>query len=168
MPREKGFKWSPEQRAKFNARVGTLEDRFWRKVNKHTLSGCWEWVGSRTSEHYGQLWVGNTMKYAHRLSHEMHHGPVPPGMVVMHLCDNPKCVNPEHLQAGTPKDNSEDCVKKGRLQGKTSKRLSREVVLEIRERFTAGESHAQIARDLQVGMKTVRSIGLRQSRADVA
>lgn len=90
---------------------GRPNDRFWAKVDKG--DGCWCWTG--TGSRYGMFWSGDGRRIgAHRFSYEMHRGPIPNGMLVMHTCDNPKCVNPDHLRLGTPKDNMEDMDRKGR------------------------------------------------------
>lgn len=73
-------------------------------------SECYEWPFFRQPEGYGK--IGH--KIAHRMSYEMHIGPIPKGLLVMHSCDNPPCCNPHHLQAGTHKDNVQDMIKKGR------------------------------------------------------
>lgn len=94
-----------------------IEDRFWEKVVK--TASCWLWTGSAGGFGYGQLHSGT--KYnrkllrTHRLSWEIHNGKVPDGLCVLHKCDNPKCVNPDHLFLGTHKDNAQDCMKKGRF-----------------------------------------------------
>jgi hypothetical protein len=106
-------------------------------------SGCWLWLGyiavSRSPHYlsYGRLgWNGRSYP-AHRLSWLAHRGPIPGGMVVMHKCDNPGCVNPEHLKLGTHQENMADMVNKGRqgrLPGAANGRakLSAEQVREIR------------------------------------
>lgn len=72
---------------------------------------CWEWTGSLNNHGYGRL--GHA--YAHRISYEIHHGPIADGLHVMHSCDNPPCCNPAHLSLGTASDNMRDAVQKGRL-----------------------------------------------------
>lgn len=94
----------------------TLEQRFWAKVKK--ADGCWLWTGagSRKGEH-GRIGIGGRSEgiaLAHRLSWELHHGPVPDGFCVCHRCDNPPCVNPAHLFLGTKGDNNRDMYAKGR------------------------------------------------------
>ena len=69
---------------------------------------------------YGQLLVGRKAVPAHRISWEIHNGPIPDGMCVLHICDNPKCVNPEHLFVGTRADNANDCYTKGRMRWKNA------------------------------------------------
>lgn len=95
----------------------SLEERFWRKVNKKSESECWEWFGVVLNGGYGQIRSGGKSGkhiQAHRLSYEINKGKIPDGLVVMHMCDNRKCVNPYHLQLGTYKDNAQDCWGKGR------------------------------------------------------
>lgn len=89
--------------------------RFDRKV-KWSDSGCWLWTGHLTAAGYGRfpLEHGTPPLYAHRYAYERAHGPIPPGLVVMHSCDNPPCVNPAHLSAGTQRDNVLDMMQKGR------------------------------------------------------
>jgi len=107
-----------------------------RLFNKSRLSegGCWEWIGSKRNG-YGLMARGKTVT-AHRLSYEAYHGGIPRGMVVRHTCDNPSCINPDHLCIGTQQDNVIDRETRGRRDVKgeqvgTSK-LTEKEVLEIR------------------------------------
>lgn len=92
---------------------GSVEERFWRHVAK--TATCWHWTGFLNWAGYGKLGVGGgKMQAAHRVSYEMHNGPIPNGLVVMHTCDNPACVSPDHLRLGTMKENTQDMLAKGR------------------------------------------------------
>lgn len=90
-----------------------LKDRFWHKVEK-SEEGCWIWKATVTARGYGVIGVNGRQTTAHRVSYEMAYGQIPNGMVVMHNCDNPSCVRPDHLRVGTIDDNSKDRKKKGR------------------------------------------------------
>lgn len=91
----------------------SLADRFWAKVRK--TNSCWLWTGTGTGKGHGELWQAGRMVLAHRISWELHFGPIPLGMGVLHKCDNPPCVRPDHLFLGTQTDNIKDAKRKGRL-----------------------------------------------------
>ncbi len=91
-----------------------LADRFWRFVDADGPDGCWEWTGGRLPKGYGNIWDGEKLSRAHRVSYELFRGAIPQGMQVLHSCDNPPCTNPGHLFLGTNADNLADRVAKGR------------------------------------------------------
>lgn len=108
-------------------------DRFWEKVNKNgplpdaypSLGSCWIWTSIIRPRRWGYgvfTLDGECAPYkpgkkmlAHRFSYQLEFGEIPPGMFICHRCDNPPCVNPEHLFLGTPKDNTHDSIRKGRF-----------------------------------------------------
>ena len=91
-----------------------LIDRFEAKIARCPMSGCWLWTGCVVSRGYGNITIAGKTMYAHRLSWELHVGPIPDGQCVLHRCDTPACVRPDHLFLGTKKDNAADRDFKGR------------------------------------------------------
>ena len=100
--------------------IKTLEQRFWDKVNK--TDTCWLWTGYKGDRGYGNFTINKKCKLSHRVSYELHYGPIPDKMIVCHKCDHPPCVRPDHLFLGTPKDNSVDMVNKGRHTDNTGEK----------------------------------------------
>lgn len=75
---------------------------------------CWLWTGSKFPRGYGKFYLGGQQTYAHRASYEAHNGRIADGLMVLHSCDTPGCVNPAHLRAGTHEDNMRDRQERGR------------------------------------------------------
>lgn len=90
--------------------------RFWARTRRNPSSGCLEWVGNRNGYGYGRLKIGGSEVLAHRVAWTIANGPIPPGLCVLHHCDNPPCVEvgPGHLFLGTKAENNTDRSVKGR------------------------------------------------------
>lgn len=157
-----------------------LPTRFWKKVAIAANAGeCWAWIGSKLPRGYGMLRTSPTFAMrAHRYSYELHNGPIPDGALVLHKCDNPNCVNPEHLFLGSQSDNMADMWKKGRhrrvnpqwLAGAKAKgeahggaKLTNEDVGVIRAKLASGENATAIARQFGVRSGCVRDIKHRKT-----
>lgn len=96
-----------------------LEARFWNKV--HRTDKCWIFLGAKDKAGYGRININKINRTAHRVSYELVFGKIKGNkMVVCHKCDNPPCVNPDHLFLGTYKDNTQDMIIKGRKCNLTS------------------------------------------------
>ena len=113
--------------------MATLRQRVDEKWVYDPASGCKAWIGAKfMREGYGMIGIGGRIghkkKHAHRVAWELDHGPIPDGLCVLHKCDNPPCVNTEHLFLGTRADNNRDKTEKGRCKVK----LSPDQVLAIR------------------------------------
>ena len=96
-----------------------LMERFLERVTPEPNTGCWLWTGPGNHFGYGTISLGGhqgTRIGAHRASYELHRGPIPHGLCVLHKCDVPACVNPSHLYVGTHADNSADAVARNRLR----------------------------------------------------
>jgi len=120
-----------------------IEDGFWEKVTK--TPDCWVWHGSQNKQGYGNFWYSGKCLKAHRASWMMAYGEIPSGLDVLHKCDNPACVRPEHLFLGTDVDNANDRSRKGRSKprkGETNgnAKLTEQDVAEIRS--IGGNRHA--------------------------
>lgn len=109
---------------------------FWEQVSPE---GCWEWLGARDQDGYGQTRIGMRRVKAHRKAWEIIHGPVPDGLLVLHSCDNPPCVRPNHLFIGTHRDNQRDKWAKGRgVKVRNGAKLTDAQAAEIRSRYATG------------------------------
>lgn len=133
-------------------RYKPMRQRFEEKYIVNGDTGCWEWQGATVGIGYGHLSGerGGKSKIAHRYSYETHKGPIPDGLVICHHCDNPACVNPDHLFAADHAENMRDMANKGR-----ARLLSSEEVIDCVARFESGQSLASIANDYGVSRVTV-------------
>lgn len=123
-------------------------------------NGCWMWNKKRGSDGYGRLSIKGVWTLAHRYSWEIHNQSSASGMFVIHSCDNPACVNPDHLRLGTASDNMQDCIKRGRQvkAGGNGTKLTQEKADEIRRLHNSGILIHQISRIYSVSRRHIRDI----------
>jgi hypothetical protein len=147
-----------------------LEVRFWKSVQK--TENCWIWTASRRHGRYGQIGTGSKrdgskkVESAHRVAWRLFHGAIPPGLSVLHHCDNPPCVRPEHLFLGTNAENLSDMRQKGRgkmpahIKGPANPaaKLGVDKAREVQAGFASGENKSMLARRFGVSRTTIRRV----------
>lgn len=145
-----------------------IEERLKRNMRVNPVSGCWEWQGCKRSG-YGHTIVGSRTdgtrhsERAHRLAYMVWNGEIPRGYDVCHKCDNPACINPNHLFVGTQQDNVDDRERKGRNVIKIGEeqprsKLTKKVVKKARwERAYRGTSFQKLADKYGVSKKTMQN-----------
>lgn len=119
----------------------SIEERFNSKYVPEPNSGCWLWLGATDSRGYGQIRFNNKTSQAHRVSYMLYNNCILDELCVLHTCDNPICVNPEHLKLGTQQDNLQDMYNKRRnVKGEKSNfsKLKKHDILEIRNKYSSG------------------------------
>ncbi|CAB4133770.1 HNH nuclease [uncultured Caudovirales phage] len=137
-------------------------------LNRHKkINGCWEWKGKLSQDGYGSFQKvidgKKTEIAAHRRSYEIFKGEIPEGMQVCHSCDNARCCNPDHLWIGTPRDNTQDCIKKGRRSPEKNRaiaagKLTEDEVREIRELYKNGSSQKELQEKFKISQSQVSGI----------
>lgn len=130
---------------------------------KVSESGCWVWQGAKTQRGYGSLKFDGKPCAAHRLSYELSHGIISPGMQVMHSCDNRACINPAHLSQGTAKDNSNDAAEKNRTAHQVGSlsgmaKINEEQALEAMRMMASGKTRREIAAVYGISRDTITKI----------
>lgn len=142
--------------------------RFLRRVNIGCKSECWEWQGSRNKPGWHGQWrsKGGAIELTHRAAFRLFRGEIPEGMHVLHRCDNPACVNPDHLFLGTQSDNAKDMWAKKRARPKRQigeqhgmAKLTASIVLEIRASTESGKAIAE-----RLGIATTTVCDIRKRR----
>ena len=151
-----------------NAKAEAFMTRFKSKFIEKSRSDCWLWTASTLPSEYGQFGVDGKVKKAHRVSWELHKGPIPEGLCVCHKCDVPSCVNPNHLFLGTNAENSRDMAKKGRAP--RGERSGHAKVTEDQVRAIRADTRLQreIAPDYGLSQATISQIKLRSRWAHVS
>lgn len=148
---------------------GTLEERFWDKVQKTGM--CWVWTGCKQSQGYGQIRIKRKCELAHRVSWELTNGRIADNTQVLHKCDNPACVRPDHLFLGSQQDNVDDMVAKGRnkngaaFESRNSAKLTPGQVLWVRSLESPNRS--DLSKLLGVTTTTVCDIINRKTWRDI-
>ncbi len=118
-----------------------------------TDSGCWEWNRGRDWNSYGLVRVDKKTRYVHRISYALKNGPIN-GLDICHRCDNPPCCNPDHLFAGTEKENTRDAAKKGRMNSKLSN-SDRDKICALK---SGGMTQTAIAKIFKVNQSTISDV----------
>lgn len=141
--------------------MSIIIDRLLARTEIDRETGCWNWTGSRSNGRYGKFSVNNRTISTHRASYEAHRGPIPAGMLVCHRCDNPVCINPDHLFLGTDAENMADKMKKGRHRTPrgadvVTSRLTEADVIAIRS--ATGSKQSEIAREYGVDASLISLI----------
>jgi len=151
---------TPENSRRYCPRHSTLPERLAMYTSQPNSSGCTEWTGSRIRTGYGNLkWKGRVQR-AHRLAWESVNGAIPSGKHVLHRCDNPACVNVDHLWLGTHIENTADKVAKGRqshLKGEENPAASIAESTALAIKAAIGR-HVDVARRMGVSTQIVRDI----------
>lgn len=134
--------------------------RFWSKVNvTKSDRDCWEWQGAKGRGGYGRIKINGKFYTASRVSWEMMHDRSMGDMFAMHTCDNPSCVNPHHIKAGTHQDNMKDMARKSRASAPCTRRVfDWDKVDEARRMIEEGETNSEIAKKFGVSRHTISAI----------
>jgi hypothetical protein len=150
----------------------SAEARFWSRVD--TSGECWVWTGPKNPLGYGVAGhkkVPGRDRLTHRFAWQMTNGPIPPGLYVLHHCDNPPCVNPDHLWLGTIADNNRDRNIKGRDargEGNANAKLTVMDVQNIRAAHSQGVGLNAISRTFGISPAQAHRVTSRRSWAQVA
>jgi len=126
-----------------------FQKRFWENVQIKDKDSCWVWVGARTEAGYGLIYFNGALEYSHRLSLKFNGIEIPPRYHACHKCDNPLCVNPSHLYAGSPQNNANDRVERDRHaygEKHPNSKLSNEDILNMVQLYKNGTWKIDIAK----------------------
>lgn len=141
---------------------GSPEERFWKYVDKKSDNECWNWLGVCNNKGYGKIKINQKDISAHRFSWELHFGKIPKDLYICHHCDNPPCVNPNHLFLGTSKDNIDDMKNKNRQakgENNGNSKLTSKQVEEIKRLYYEGKiTQIEIAKIFNVAHTTILNI----------
>lgn len=131
--------------------------RFWGKVNILEPDKCWEWAGLLKPKGYGDFWVDHKMRLAHRVVWELTYGDIPVNIMVLHKCNNKKCVNPNHLYLGTAGNNIRDSLEENPT-GRGHCRLYEGEIWLIKKLYKGGIIQLVISKMFKVGRTQIQKI----------
>lgn len=133
--------------------------RFYKYVPDASEHSCWEWQSTISHRGYGKFWLNGRTDLAHRASYKMHRGPIASGLMVRHVCDNPPCVNPNHLILGSALDNARDAIERDRYRRGSSAgraKLTEQQVVDIRAARALGETQVALAEAFGVSRSAIQ------------
>ena len=137
------------------------KERFYAKTERDPKTGCLEWTGALDQDGYGVFWIDGKTQRAHRYAFQIAHGSIGESDVLLHLCDNPKCVEPTHLSIGSQSDNLTDMKDKGRAakgSDNANTKLTENDIPIIRRLANMGFTPTKIATRFEVDAAAIKDV----------
>lgn len=147
--------------------MNTVKEHFEERFKEDVSSGCWNWTAGKDKDGYGAFKLDGRQQKAHRFAYQMYVGEIPSGLCICHKCDNPACVNPDHLFPGTQADNMHDRDNKGRWKNNwpdnsgekcAAAKLTEDDVGTIRTMYANGAQQVDLAKQFGVCPRTICDI----------
>jgi hypothetical protein len=135
-----------------------LSEKIERNITRIPESGCWIWMSTVEKSGYGRVCSGKKPFYAHRVSYEQKHGPIPSGMMALHHCDVRCCVNPDHIFVGTQQDNMTDKVLKNRQAKGMNHGNAKLTEDQVREIKSSSETSIKLSAKFNYSASMIRAI----------
>ena len=135
-----------------------LSEKIERNITRIPESGCWIWMSTIEKSGYGRVCSGKKPFYAHRVSYEQKHGPIPSGMMALHHCDVRCCVNPDHIFVGTQQNNMTDKVSKNRQARGIKHGNAKLTEDQVREIKSSSETSIKLAAKFNYSSSMIRAI----------
>ena len=142
-----------------------LSERFWEKVDK--TGTCWLWTGAKLRTGYGSIRIDHKALRAHRVAYELSVAPIPEGVLILHSCDTPLCVNPAHLRLGDKRENTQDAIDRGQHvigEDHYKAKIPNHAIATIRAALNAGVPGKYLAKQFSVDPSMISQIKLNRKR----